>query len=476
MVLGLAVLSCPSVGAAQPVPGRPLADSTVWERLGTTKQQAGTFAFSGSSLDPTIWVGYGGDLYRKESGQGLWQEVRGANGDAILFLGPTHPAPDTILTSAWIRRSTNGGATSPTVTYADTGLPVHDGGPGLAEAPLGSPIAGRIAAVLGNSVAYSTDRGATWHKARTWPDMYVADLVALRSGRVITAGFLGAALSDDGGDTFRPIPDLYAPPSVRYYDHQAIEVLPGFTPRAADGGSTEGRLMVVGGDSGDGQAGFVVYVSDDEGDSWRRPALIPTTTGLIGGLVAVPEVVGGAPGWAMLALSNGLVWVTVDGGETWAEIGVVPQSGPYPLPGSPWNSVTALAVGPDGRLYAGITRQGPEPWWSWRTKDRVADVIRRAVASEASPESEAPLSLGVSVRPNPAGGRAEIVLSLAEAQAVRVSIFDVQGREVAVLLDGSAAVGEQRLGVDTSSWPAGVYVVRASVGAQSVSARLVVAR
>ena len=115
VVLGLAVLSCSPEAVAQPVPGRPLADSTVWERISTTKQGAEIFAFSGSAVDPTIWVGFGGSLYRKEPRQDLWREVRGANGDAILFLGPTSSAPDTILTSAWIRRSTDGGATSPTV-------------------------------------------------------------------------------------------------------------------------------------------------------------------------------------------------------------------------------------------------------------------------------------------------------------------------------------------------------------------------
>ena len=59
---------------------------------------------------------------------------------------------------------------------------------------------------------------------------------------------------------------------------------------------------------------------------------------------------------------------------------------------------------------------------------------------------------------------------------MRVSVVDVLGREVAVLLDGAAAAGEQVLGVDAAAWPAGVYVVRATAGAQTATARLVVAR
>lgn len=475
------MLSCPLEAAAQPVTGQPLADSTVWERLGTTKQEAITWAFSGDPAEPTVWVG-DPDIYRLDAPSGEWVLVKLTSaGEAILFLGPKNPVPDTILAGG-SQRSVDGGRTWTQGTWADTGG-LFFGGPGLAEAPAGSPFAGRVFA--GNQfsrpgerftsqLGYSTDRAATWHAPAAQTRMEIAELVALRSGRVVTAGFLGAALSDDGGDTFRPIPELHEASFARY-DHQAIEVLPGFTPRATDGGSSEGRLMVVGGDAGDGRAGFVVHVSDDEGDSWRRAALIPTTVDAIGGLAAVPEEVGGAPGWAILTHSNGPVWATVDGGETWTAIGVVPQTGAYPLPESPRNTVKALAVGPDGRLYAGVARQGPETWWSWRTKGRVADAVRRAVASEAAAPGEAP-SLGVLVRPNPTRDRAEIVLTLMEALAVRVTAFDVQGREVVVLLDGAVPAGERRLGVDTADWPAGVYVVRASAGSEVTVARVVVTR
>ena len=114
---------------------------------------------------------------------------------------------------------------------------------------------------------------------------------------------------------------------------------------------------------------------------------------------------------------------------------------------------------------------------------------RRSVASSALPPTAttAPVVAGevssveasdvsVSVRPNPAGGRVEVVVSLAAAQAVRVVVLDALGREVAVLLDSEAAAGDRTIGVDTSSLPAGVYVVRATAGAQVASARLVVAR
>ena len=142
-----------------------------------------------------------------------------------------------------------------------------------------------------------------------------------------------------------------------------------------------------------------------------------------------------------------------------------------PPPGMPYERITNVSVaevGPDGRLYVGVRVLGPERDWLYRTTTPFA------VAGEAAPVPVG--AAGVSVRPNPASVRIEVVLSLVEAGPVRVVVLDVLGREVAVVLDGTAAQGETTIGVETGAWPAGVYVVRATVGSQVASARLVVAR
>ena len=131
-------------------------------------------------------------------------------------------------------------------------------------------------------------------------------------------------------------------------------------------------------------------------------------------------------------------------------------------------------MGPDGRLYAGAAPGQTYPAVPGGVFRTTAPV---AVAGEASAVPEAPPGVGVSVRPNPAGGRAEVVLSLAEA--LRRSASQCSTHSVARWPSSTtvlARAGEQRLAVDTASWPAGVYVVRASAGPQSASARLVVAR
>ncbi|HEX9951680.1 MAG TPA: T9SS type A sorting domain-containing protein [Rubricoccaceae bacterium] len=94
------------------------------------------------------------------------------------------------------------------------------------------------------------------------------------------------------------------------------------------------------------------------------------------------------------------------------------------------------------------------------------------VASEAAPDASA---VRLALAPNPAGGVSTLSLVQPAAGPVRVVVSDALGREVAVLHDGLAGA-TLGLRVDTSAWPAGVYVVRAEAGEGHISARLVVAR
>ena len=81
------------------------------------------------------------------------------------------------------------------------------------------------------------------------------------------------------------------------------------------------------------------------------------------------------------------------------------------------------------------------------------------------------------VYPNPTTGTAEIALVLGEASEVRVVVYDVLGREVAVLQDGFAETGTHRLRLDAAVLPAGLYVIRAAVGdARVFTQRLTVIR
>ena len=68
------------------------------------------------------------------------------------------------------------------------------------------------------------------------------------------------------------------------------------------------------------------------------------------------------------------------------------------------------------------------------------------------------------------------MLALAEAAEVRLAVFDVLGRRVAVLHEGRAESGTHRFELEAAQLPAGVYVVRATGDSFVSSKRLTVLR
>ena len=76
---------------------------------------------------------------------------------------------------------------------------------------------------------------------------------------------------------------------------------------------------------------------------------------------------------------------------------------------------------------------------------------------------------------NPSSGSARVSFAVPEAGPVRVSVVDVQGREVAVLVDGSVSAGQHEARLD-GGLAAGVYVVRLEAASQVLTRQAVVVR
>lgn len=72
------------------------------------------------------------------------------------------------------------------------------------------------------------------------------------------------------------------------------------------------------------------------------------------------------------------------------------------------------------------------------------------------------LEAGVSLAtfPNPTSSDATVRVTLDRAQTARLALYDVLGRQVGVVLEGTFGAGETTATVVTSSLPAGVYVLR----------------
>jgi hypothetical protein len=107
----------------------------------------------------------------------------------------------------------------------------------------------------------------------------------------------------------------------------------------------------------------------------------------------------------------------------------------------------------------------------------VALTVTPATDAEGDPEGGAePAAFRLSAYPNPSGGEATVALSLRERAEVRVALYDVLGREVAVLADGAVEAGAHRLVLDAAALAPGTYLVRATAGGRVRAHRITVVR
>jgi hypothetical protein len=114
----------------------------------------------------------------------------------------------------------------------------------------------------------------------------------------------------------------------------------------------------------------------------------------------------------------------------------------------------------------------------------LVDDVRLLAWDLTAPTAAGPVTppvpaLRVAAFPNPVGTRSRIVYSLPQPAPVRVSLFDVTGREVTILAQGREEAGDRDLvwdGRDASGRPvpAGTYFVRVDAAGETASSKLVV--
>jgi hypothetical protein len=68
--------------------------------------------------------------------------------------------------------------------------------------------------------------------------------------------------------------------------------------------------------------------------------------------------------------------------------------------------------------------------------------------------------------PNPFNPRTTIQFTLARDEIVRLEVFDLLGRSMAVLISGLQRAGMQKIQWDASEFPSGFYFYRMQAGAQ----------
>ncbi|MEO1478768.1 MAG: T9SS type A sorting domain-containing protein, partial [Bacteroidota bacterium] len=108
-------------------------------------------------------------------------------------------------------------------------------------------------------------------------------------------------------------------------------------------------------------------------------------------------------------------------------------------------------------------RPEPEPEQTAEAAPSINDLLAQ-VQGEATPA------------PNPVHQSARVRYVLPEASNVRVSVYDVLGREVAVLAEGARPAGEGTVRFDASRLASGFYVLRLLTEQGAVTRRVTVVR
>ncbi len=133
---------------------------------------------------------------------------------------------------------------------------------------------------------------------------------------------------------------------------------------------------------------------------------------------------------------------------------------------------TIVAQGAFGFTKAAPAREGVTALADWHTDAGLAPLIE-AMSPEAPASTALPEAVSLApAYPNPFARSTMIGFALPEVADVRLAVYDVLGREVAVLADGIAEAGHHEVAFDGSNLAGGVYLVRLEVGAQVQTQRI----
>ncbi len=172
-----------------------------------------------------------------------------------------------------------------------------------------------------------------------------------------------------------------------------------------------------------------VYRTVDEGMNWEAANANVLATVNVRALVANNNnaIFAGTPGEGVFrSLDHGVSWEPLNDGLANLDI-------------------ASLAVAADGTMFAGTIGDG---------------VYRRDAATDVSSELEAAVPDAYQLAgnyPNPFAGSTTIRFALPEPAEVNLTLYDVTGRAVAVLENGSKSAGWHELAFDASHLPSGVY-------------------
>ena len=136
------------------------------------------------------------------------------------------------------------------------------------------------------------------------------------------------------------------------------------------------------------------------------------------------------------------------------------------------------------RATSGWRTSGPQSLYPTRQPDQnedpspvplVIDVARQPTTSSLPVAPRIHIELQAA-RPNPAPGATSLSYSIPETVAVRLAVYDAQGREIAVLAEGLQEAGWHDAVWTPGTAASGLYVVRLLAGSEVRTTTVVVVR
>ncbi len=293
------------------------------------------------------------------------------------------------------------------ITWSTSTFPVPSGFSGIAFNKKGVGIA-----VASNSIRRTTDGGKSWTSI-TPPGPGFLLLVRasfLDSNRVVAVGVgTGVIGSTDAGQSWN-------------------RIRPGFGAALVDLCTTSAvRVIAAGAKS---SQGFILR-SSDAGVTWDSVVVNQTSQ-----LLAI-SYYSADSGYALA--SNRVLLETVDGGLTWDSIATVPR--------------------PASRIWFGARRSGLVA--AYNGKVYLLRSTPVGVSREPSMPGQSELSQNY---PNPFNPSTTIKYELPNSAIVKLTVFDLVGREVSVLVSERKDAGVHEVRFDGSGLASGVYFYRLTAG------------
>jgi len=141
-----------------------------------------------------------------------------------------------------------------------------------------------------------------------------------------------------------------------------------------------------------------------------------------------------------------------------------------------WSDGSGLPYDSYGLMRVRDGEQGGSAANGWLIEMRYNGCNETATGIEDRRPQKAPLYLAAP-SPNPGGAMTRIDFNTEQAGTVRLEVFDVRGRRVATILNGDFRTdGPHSTEIDTRRLPTGVYFVKLTSSAASVSRKFVVVR